>query len=448
MRNRIWLLIGLAGLTLGLMLMSACTAEPTPVVKAPTLQTTLVGQPPTLQPTRLVKIPTAPADDRTAIVQRGAIQTAVNVSGKLEPVKEIKLSFGVPGTVKDILVDEGQPVKAGEVLARLDTGELELAVNVARQALANQRLAYSLVITPTRAEVSAARAALASATASLAYLQSLPDPKQAEIARLQLAMANRGRLVTPEQAQIAELQYELAQRGSTEAQIAAATAQVAQAQAQLDKLFLTDDRQRALAAVPLKQAELDVLAAQRRLESAQLVSPIDGALSSLTLSLGDRVGDGPVAVVSDISAFNVAFVADEASVGLLANQQPAVVALATLPTQTLTGRVKSIASIATETAGVTGYPVIVSLDKTDAPVRSGMSAEIAIIVGASDNVLVIPRWAIRTDRSTGRTYVYVQRGGQVEETEIVTGRYDLNQIEVKAGLAEGDVLVAPPKSSP
>lgn len=406
------------------------------------------GQAPTGQPARLVQIPTAPADDRTALVQRGTIRNAVNVSGKLEPIKEIKLSFGVPGAVKEILVDEGQAVKAGEVLARLDTGDLELAVNHAQQALVNQQLAYSLVMTPTRAEVAAARAALASATANLADLQSKPDPRQVEIARLQLEMAGEGHQLHPQPLQIAQLQYALAQRGSTDAQIAAANTQIAQAQAQLDRLLLTDARQRALAALPLRQAELDLQAAQRRLDSAQLVSPIDGVLAGLSLSLGDRVDVNPVAVVSDVSAFNVAVAVDEASVGLLADQQPAVIALAALPTQTLAGQVKSIASMATETAGTTGYKIVVGLDKTDAPVRSGMSADVAIVVGVSDNVLVIPSWAIRTDRNTDKSYVYVKHGGQVEETEIVTGRYDLSQIEVKSGLAEGDVLVAPPKVSP
>lgn len=469
MRNRIWLLTGLVGSMLSLIVMSACTAEPPPIVKAPTLQPTsadqlstlqptpagqlptrqptLAGQLPTLQPTRSAQIPTASAADRTAIVQRGTIRTGVNGLGKLEPVKNIKLSFGVPGIVKEILVNEGQSVKAGDVLARLDTGELEQAVNAAQQALANQQLAYSLVITPTRSEVAAARAVLAGAKANLAGLQSLPDPQQVEIARLQAELAKEGAR-QPQPGQIADLQYALAQRGSSAEQIAAANVLVAQAQAQLDKLLLTDARQRALAAVPLKQAELDLQAAQRRLESAQLISPIDGVLSSLTPALGDHVDTNPVAVVSDMSAFNVAFVVDEANVGLLANQQPAVIAVAVLPTQTLSGQVKSIAPLATETAGVTGYKVIIGLDQSDAPVRGGMSANIAIVVGASDNVLIIPSWAIRTDRNTSKTYAYVKRGGQVEETEIVTGRYDLNQIEVKSGLAEGEVLVAPPKGSP
>ena len=216
----------------------------------------------------------------------------------------------------------------------------------------------------------------------------------------------------------------------------------------MDKLLLTDDRQRELAAIPLHQAELDLQTAQRRLDSAQLVSPIDGVIASLTLGLGDRVDTNPVAVVSDVSAFNVAFVVDEASVGLLSLQQPAIVGVAMLPNQTLSGQVKSIASMPTEASGTTGYKVVVSLDKTDTPLRSGLSANVAVVVGVSENVLVVPSWAIRTDRSTGKTYAYVKRGDQAEQTEIVTGLYDLNQVEVKAGLAEGDVVVSPPSSLP
>jgi hypothetical protein len=92
--------------------------------------------------------------------------------------------------------------------------------------------------------------------------------------------------------------------------------------------------------------------------------------------------------------------------------------------------------------------VVVRLDKTDTPLRSGLSTNVAVIVGVSENVLVVPSWAIRTDRNTGKTYAYVKRGGQAEQTEIVTGLYDLNQVEVKSGLAEGDVVVAPPSSLP
>ncbi len=428
----------LAGLMLGLMLLSACAAEPTPVVKLPT-PAIPVSQPPTALPTRAIA---AAGDDHTATVQRGTVRAAVNASGKLESAREFKVGFGVAGSVQEILVNEGQSVKAGDVLARLNTGELQLAVSQAEQALADQQLQYSLVMTPTRSDLAAARAALASATANLDYLQGLPDPRQVEIARLQMESAkDQGR-------QIAQLQYELAQRGSTAAQIAAAAAQVAQAQSQLDRLLLTDERQRLLAAGPVRQAEADLQSARRRLDGAQLRAPIDGVVSSLTLALGDQVGTNPVALVSDQSLFNVLFNVDEASVGMLANGQPAVVVLAALPYQTLSGQMKSMSSVPTTVADVPGYRVVVSLDKTDVTLRSGMSANVAIIVGVSENVLVIPVWAIRTDRSTDKIYAYVKRGGQVVETEIVIGRYDSSQIEVKSGLAEGDVLAAPPRNSP
>ncbi len=442
MRNRRWMLATLASFLFVMGLLSACNAEPTPVVKAPSLSSTSGAQLPTLLPTRL-SLTATPVADRTAVVQRGTIRTGVNASGKLSPDKSIKLSFAVPGVVKDILVTEGQPVKAGDVLARLDTTDLEQALQAAQQDLANRQLSYSLTITPTRADVATARAALDSANANLAYLQSLPNPKQVEIARLQLDNTKRD-----PQYSIAKLQYEIAAQGATPAQLAAATAQVAQAQAQLDKLLVTDDRQRKLAEAQLQQAEQAVQTAQERLDSAQLKSPIDGVVASLPLELGDHVGSSPAAVVIDPSTFDVVLSADEVSVGQLALQQPATVVIAAFPDRALTGHIKSIAAVPTQAGDASGYRTVIALDKTDASLRNGMSADVAIIVGEHDNVLIIPAWAMRTDRATSKNYAYVKRGDQTQETEIEIGLYDASQVEVKSGLTEGEVVVAPPKTTP
>jgi HlyD family secretion protein len=439
MQKKLGVLIGVA---MGLLWLSACEAQPTPAAKNLTTTAASTAAAPALPTTSATMVSTLPAGDRTTTVQRGTIRAAVNATGKTASAKEVKLGFGVSGTVQDILINEGQAVKAGDVLARLNTDALELAVKRAEQTLAHQQLAYSLVITPTRADVAAARAALASANANLAVAQGAPDPRQLEIARLQLAQARDVKNPTQTSVRIAELQFDLAQNG-TPAQVAVAQSQVAQAQAQLDKLLQSDSRSRALAAIPLKQAELDLQEAQRRVADAQLVAPIDGVLSKLSISVGDQANAAPVATISDLSVLNVEALIDESNIGLLTAGQPAVIALTALPDQTLTGKVERIAVVPT---GDTGYKVVVELDKTTAPVRSGLSASLSIIVGESNNVLVVPSWAIRTDRSTGKTYVYVKRGSQVTETEIETGLYDATQIEVKAGVAEGDVVVSPPKS--
>ena len=69
-----------------------------------------------------------PTAERTAAAKRGTIRASVSASGKIDPAGEVNLNFGTPGTVKDVLVNEGDAVKQGDVIAKLDTDNLELAV--------------------------------------------------------------------------------------------------------------------------------------------------------------------------------------------------------------------------------------------------------------------------------------------------------------------------------
>lgn len=412
--------------------------------------------------------------DRTAAAKRGTIRASVSASGKIDPAGKVNLNFGVPGTVQDVLVSEGDTVKQGDVIAKLDTDNLELAVKQAEQALATQKLVYTQAISPTVSDVTAAEAAIASASAGLKQLGT-PDEIALQIARLQADSANESKRQVEFQwdqlkdkpvgglprdilqsqlaqatmaAQIAQLQYENVKRGGTDAQKAAARAQIAQAQAQLQKL-LGDDRTRALAEAQVKQAELNLEAAKQRLTDAVLTSPIAGTVSELNVKVGEQVGTGalrPAAVVADLSSFHIDVGIDENSIGTLQTEQPVAITIDALPDEQLTGRVDYIAPTATDNAGVVTYKVIIGLDPTELPVRGGMSANADVITEVRDNVLIVPNWTIRIDRQTGKAYVYVQRGDKVEEIEIATGLRNANESEVVSGLNEGEVLVVPQRS--
>jgi HlyD family secretion protein len=418
---------------------------------------------------------TSTTAERTAAAKRGTIRASVSASGKIDPAGKVNLNFGVPGTVKEVLVNEGDTIKQGDVIAKLDTDTLELAVKQAEQALATQKLAYTQAISPTASDVVAAQAAIDSAAASLKQISS-PDQIALQIARLQADSANESKRQmqiqwdkisdkpvggTPRDilqsqlaqadiaVQIAELQYQNVKRGGTAAQKAAAQAQLEQAQAQLQRL-LGSDLSRELAAAQVKQTELNLESAKQRLNDAVLTSPLDGIISELNVKVGEQVGTGalrPAAVVADLSSFHIDVGIDENSIGALQEEQPVVISVDALPDAQLTGRVDYIAPTATDTAGVVTYKVIIGLDKTDQPVRGGMSANADVITEVRDNVLVVPNWTIRIDRQTGKAYVYVQRGDKVEEIEIVTGLRNANESEVISGLNEGDVLVVPQKSS-
>jgi len=75
-----------------------------------------------------------------------------------------------------------------------------------------------------------------------------------------------------------------------------------------------------------------------------------------------------------------------------------------------------------------------------------MSAIVEIITDARDDALVIPNRFIRIDRTTGRAYVNVRRGDQVEEVEIITGLRNDSESEVLQGLGEGDALIIVPRN--
>jgi HlyD family secretion protein len=412
---------------------------------------------------------TTTADERTTQVVRGTIQASVSASGSIAPASEVDLNFNSPGTVAQVLVSEGQPVKANTVLARLDTGQLELAVRQAEQALLVQQIVYSQTIAPAESDLAAARANLASAAANLKQLQGNPDPIQLKIVRLQADSANESRYQVQLQwdqvkdkpiggigidtlksqyaqavlaSQIAELQYELVARGGNDAQVAAARAQLAQAQASLDKLT-GNDRSRALAAAQLQQAQLNLEQAQTQLKNATLIAPFDGTVAEVNLTVGQQAGAslGPAIVMADLTSFHIDVGVDESSIGALQEDQPVVITVDALPDQTLTGRVDRIAPTATDVGGIKSYKVTISLDATQAAVRGGMSANAEIVTETHENALIVPNWTIRIDRTTGKAYVNVRRDGKIQEVEIVTGLRNADESEVLSGVNEGDELV-------
>jgi HlyD family secretion protein len=123
--------------------------------------------------------------------------------------------------------------------------------------------------------------------------------------------------------------------------------------------------------------------------------------------------------------------------------QPVFIELDALPDRTLTGTVTSIAPNATtDTGGVVSYIVRVDLDPTDAPLLSGMTATVDIVVEQLESVLRIPNWAIRIDRRTGDAFVNIQTPDEgLVEVEIELGLRGDAYSQVIAGLEVGQEVV-------
>ncbi|WP_448595241.1 efflux RND transporter periplasmic adaptor subunit [Thermoflexus hugenholtzii] len=414
----------------------------------------------------------SPALPETATIRRGTLRITLSAAGKIRPRAQAVLNFATAGTVAEIFVREGEAVRKGQSLARLDATDLELAVRQAEVAYLTQQVVYSQTVQgPKPEELAAARAAVRSAQAALRALEQGPDPTDLEIARLnyevaknnlwqaqlsrdktagsptassvdlELAQARVGQAEL--QAEVSRLQYEKAQSGPTEQQLKAAEAALAQARANLTRLQVQDpslDVQ--LAQYQVQQAEIAVRQLELRLEQARLVAPIDGVVTAVNLVEGSPAPAGtPAITLGDLNHLEVVVNLPEVDVAQVAPGQEAVIIPEATPDTRLKGKVISVAPMGFQIQGVVNFPVTIALEENAPSVRAGMTVQVQIAVARRENALLVPRRALIA--RGGQTFVTVMRGDQTETVPVRIGMRGDTMAEVLEGLQEGDVVVVP-----
>lgn len=163
-------------------------------------------------------------------------EAAVTAKGEVVPEKFARLAFTVGGTVSQIPVQEGQPVKAGNTLALLDTTDLQLQVKTAQDALDLAEATLVQVKTPASAEeIAAAEAAY---NAALAGLERAKKPATAE----DLAAAESAYKSAVSAHASAVATYNRAKNGPTKEELEILNSQLAKAKAALDQAQAAYDR--------------------------------------------------------------------------------------------------------------------------------------------------------------------------------------------------------------
>jgi multidrug efflux pump subunit AcrA (membrane-fusion protein) len=127
---------------------------------------------------------------QTIAASRGDVEKTVTAPGKLIGTNEATLTMDVAGQLSKLNVRSGDVVKAGQVLAALDTTDLELQVAQAEQTYLKQQAAYSATIQPDPKAVSAAEAAVSSAAAAYRTAQQKFNQRQDQITTDCLAFKN------------------------------------------------------------------------------------------------------------------------------------------------------------------------------------------------------------------------------------------------------------------
>lgn len=413
-------------------------------------------------------------------VTEGSVVRAGDVVARLDPIEmELRVAQA-----------QAAVTQSRANLQRVRAGPSAAEVIAASAALAAAEAKYDQVRAgPLAADVASAEAALRSAQAAYDQLVAGPSPDQlavlkANVDRAQIALrqaqANYDRFAwregygaSPQAAALEQATvdyeqalaaYNVAAAGATSDQLQRARAQVASARAQLERVRAvgaTDEQMAALSQVTRARAELERLEnsptpedlaiaqaqaeqaeialeqARRQLEQATLRAPTGGTILSIHANVGQAVtAASPIVVLADLSRQRVQVAVHESNVGSIQVNQPATVRVDALPDQTLHGQVSEIAPVATVVGGLVVYAVTIDLDSSVPSARPGMVAEAEIETTRHEDVLLIPKGALRLRE--GRWTARVLRDGRVEEVAIEIGERQGRMVRVVAGLAAGE----------
>ncbi len=356
------------------------------------------------------------AAPQTVEVTRREIVQSIVSSGQVMPPADIRIDALVTATVTSLEAREGDHVKAGQLLLRLDDADLRAQLKQAEALLAQARAGHASV-----RQVSFPEATQASIQAEA----NLRNAKTEE--RRKKALLDAG-VITKEA-------YEEASRALTvfESQAKAARLQV--------KAAKPGGNERLSAQAQVVFAEAQVAAANANLKRAAVRAPSDATVVERLVEAGESVRPGSrLFVLSAEGRTRISIEPDERNLAQLQVGQSALVSAEAFPERSFLGVLAYIAPAINAQRGT----VEVRLDVPDPPkyLRPNMTVSVEVTVGRKADALVVPLSAVRGLES-GRTWVGVWQSGKESRQDVTLGLRGDTQVELASGVSVGQMIVVP-----
>ena len=418
---------------------------------------------------------------QTASVQTGDITISATGSAQLDPARSSALSFSTTDTVDEILVDVGDSVKEGDVLARLDDEAAKVALESAQlnlnqltspEAIANAQISladaqdalktakYNLyvqqeghrtssdVIKLTKARLAQAEEKLEDVKHHYNNTSGRDDKEDERTNALEQVVAAQNQVTTYRQ----QLAWYIGKPNAVdqarlEANVALAEAQVASAQALVDELtgVATAEESTDIASddlIALRRARLNVDSAQTTLDATTLIAPFDGVITKLNGYVGET-SDGFSIGLADVQNPVVDLSIDESDLEIVAVDDPIELSLDALPDSILTGSLTRVDPVLTELEGIQTVHAMAKLDDTSLDevlsLPMGMSGTIEIIHAETHSALLVPISALH-ELDEGKYGVFVMENGEPRLQEVEVGLQSAVYAEILSGLSMGDTV--------
>ena len=424
----------------------------------------------------------------TVPVEAENVTLRITASGKVVPMQSVNISPKNPGVLAKLYVEQGDTVERGQVLARMDVGDIPAQIRQSQANLAQAQAQLHQARGGNRPqEIAQAKARLTQAQAQLdqarggnrpqeiAQAKAVVDSAQAQVNLTQSQVRRYGELtkqgaVSPEQleryinedkrakASLVEAQKRLSllESGSRNEEIVVREAAVTEAQA---ALVLLENGSRPeeitrLEAV-VKGAKAQVEVAEVRLRDTVIRAPFGGIVTQKYANVGAFVTPTTSAsasasatsssIVAVAQGLEVLAQVPEVDIGRIKQGQQVEIVADAYPEQVFKGNVRLIAPEAVVEQGVTSFQVRVALGTGTDKLRSGLNVDLTFLGDRLSDAMVLPTVAIVTEQ--GKTGVLVaDEKNKPLFREVTIGAQVEDKTQILQGVEPGDrVFVNPPR---
>jgi len=353
-------------------------------------------------------------------VRRETLVSTLPTNGKVEPLQWQAVRAQAGGLVASVNAVEGGSVTEGAVLAAM--------TNPSRQA-----------------DIDTAKAKVSEAEANLASLEAGPRP--AELTEIDNSLSKANLELRQAERELAASERLAGKQAATAMEVTSNRDKVEQLKVQMAglekrRLTVTPPSDIAAARARLDDAQVALKLAQQQATLSEVRAPLSGVVYGLAVRPGTYLNPGDVvANIGLLDRLRVRVYIDEPELGRVALGQPVTIAWQALPAKQWMGTVEkkptSIEPLGSRQVG----QVLCVIENPGRLLIPGTNVDATIRTGMVDGALTVPKETLRHD--TGGDYVFLLKGGALEQRAVKTGNSSVTRIQITEGLAEGDAVAMP-----
>jgi HlyD family secretion protein len=376
---------------------------------------------------------------------RQTIATTLSLDGQIAPMQESTLSTPESGTVSAVFVNEGDRVTAGQLLAKLDSSQLQaqLSANQAAVKQSQAKVSGSSVQAPIASQQYAS--AVSQAEQNVQQAQNRVRTAEAALTNAQLVYKSNTQLAG--QGYVAQTALEQARAGDVSAeqevnnarqalpaaQAALQTARSNTGQTRVDQATIQQNQ------AALAQAQANVKLLQTQIAQSSIYAPFDGVVTQRLLDPGAFAGpNAPIVRVSQLSTVYVNANVPDENLAYVHAGTPATFTSASVPGKTFHGTISDVNAV--PTTGTLSYRARIRQPNPGDVLRGGMLVTLTIAKEQHRDAIVVPRTALFTSDQGSNVYTVID--GKAKMLPVEVGLQTDTLAEVRgAGIRPGTPVI-------